>query len=114
MAEEGALQGVDDVLAYIDKNVSNAEGAKWLWGTDEVLELLADIRAGLTSAPEWSQVVESNLRAQLAAAEDTATKLRASRRFWIEKARVLRRERNHARRVAVLLEQALNAVEAQS
>jgi len=65
------LRGTVDVLAYIDKAVDNIEGlggAEPNWSHDEVRELLADIREGLTADPEWSVVTESNLRTQFAAA----------------------------------------------
>lgn len=70
------LKGTVDVLAYIDKAVDNiegiieafGEGSSMVWRNDEVRELLADIRDGLTADPEWSVVTESNLRTQFAAA----------------------------------------------
>lgn len=82
MAEErvsAGLHGVDDVLAYIDKTVDNVAGFgdALMWTNREVLEVLADIREGLVSPPEWSEVVESNLREQVRTAEELARRCAA-------------------------------------
>lgn len=76
--------------------------------------------------PTWAEVTISEVlaerdafkaerdeaRAELAELREHAAVWKRSRRFWIGKARELRGERNHARHLAVLLEQALAVVEA--
>lgn len=120
MTEESALHGVDDVLAYIDKTLSNVEGQGWVWASREVAELLTDIRAGLRDrpTPTWAEVTISEVlaerdafRAERDEAREVIRGVKRSRRFWINKSRELRGERNRARSLAVLLEQALNIAE---
>lgn len=103
MADKDAgLHGVDDVLAYIDKTLSNVEGQGWMFASREVSEMLGDIRNGLTSSPEWSQVVESNLRAEMA---DTVRLKVAAAALYEAALRHVEAERDRARALAVRLEQ---------
>lgn len=122
MAEKSALHGVDAALAYIDESIASlAEDTteNETWRTDEVVEILNDIRARLVDRPEWSQVVESNLRHELAErVKDIAhmdvvlENMRGSRDSWRAQVLSLTSERDHARTVSVLLHQALDLTEA--
>lgn len=39
-----AVDGITDVLGFIDKTIDNGEGGTWTWGNHEVMEMLAEIR----------------------------------------------------------------------
>ncbi|WP_243063221.1 hypothetical protein [Humibacter sp. RRB41] len=60
--------GVEGVLAYLDGAIGELHfGAQGALLTSGVISMLQEIRRGLAERPEWSQVTEGNLRAELAA-----------------------------------------------
>lgn len=117
MAEQ-VLAGVDDVVGFIDQTIYANEDnpAPCFWANAEVLELLGMIRAGLVDRPEWSEVVESNLLADVAAArrELAAHQLQAdlAAELFMSAIRNVAGQRDRARRTAVVLEQELAETQA--
>jgi hypothetical protein len=96
-------EGVDGAIALIDEAAPTQ--------TSEVADLLHEIRSVLVNRPEWSEVVESNLRAEVA----TARRELAEHQLQVDLAtvmfegalRLVTEQRDQARRVAVSLEQEL-------
>lgn len=110
------LKGIGDVVAYIDKAVDNVDPEHiydMAWRNDEVIAMLADIRAGLLAQDvTWAEVTISELIAErdelrevVAGADHTAAK------YW-KRMVVVRGERNRARDLAARLETELAVAEA--
>lgn len=105
------LSGVDEVLARIDQVVRDNSGEPIVWGNDDVLGLLAQLRHGLVNRPEWSQVAESNLRHELNALKEArlvdAMQMDIAGELYRSALRQVEGERDRARATAVRLEQEL-------
>lgn len=105
------LSGVDEVLARIDQVLADNADEPGPWDNDGVLELLAQLRHGLTNRPEWSQVTESNLRHELNALKEDRLIERVQTDIAAELFRASLRqvegERDRARATVVRLEQEL-------
>lgn len=73
------LQGVADVLAYVDKTIDNFDEENLFgrsWRNDEVREVLTDIREGLADEmPSWAEVSVTELIAERDRARRWAVRL---------------------------------------
>jgi hypothetical protein len=99
-----------DALQMIDAKVESLrEGGHPILGKQAVIDILLVIRNGLTRDPDWSEVHEANLRAELARVREDAlqaqltTDVAAS--IYDMTIAGLRRQLESARRIAVALEQ---------
>jgi hypothetical protein len=109
--------GVEGVVAYLDGEIAGLHGnGPGALLTSGVIAMLQEIREGLVERPDWSEVMEGNLRAELAAArlEHTHYQEQCEIAGGIFQAALnAERERTErARRTAVRLESELARLEA--
>ncbi len=98
-----------DALAFTDAAIATATSTPIAWTADDVQSFLAELRDQLTRDPEWSEVQESNLRAELAAAREELLHERlataAGSILFGAALRHVEGERDRARATAIRLEQ---------
>jgi hypothetical protein len=101
--------GVEGVIAYLDGEIAGLHGnGPGALLTSGVISMLQEIRQGLVERPDWSQVTEGNLRAELAAARlehvQYVGQVEIATSIFQAALDVERAKTERARRVAVRLE----------
>jgi hypothetical protein len=103
--------GIDGVIAYVDGAIAELLSGPCNLTSAGVVGMLQEVRHGLADRPEWSQVVESNLRAELTAAQlehaRYVQQCETAAVIFQQAVDIERAKAERARRVAVKLEQEL-------
>jgi hypothetical protein len=102
-------------VELIDSKLKSLQGSPYvLLSNPGAIKLLTEIRDALTADPEWSQVTESNLRAELASARADLEAEQVAEVFmttlYTSALRHVEDERDRARAVATQLEQEVHAL----